>query len=81
MPEAADLRARKTVADALKCSIDAVASDASVDSLPQWDSIGHVNIVLEVEAALGRSLLPEEIAGIASVADVALLYERQTAPA
>lgn len=81
MPEAVDIRARQTVANALKCSLDAIAADASVDSLPQWDSIGHVNIVLEIEAALGRNLLPEEIAGISSVADVALLYEHQNATA
>jgi acyl carrier protein len=79
MPEAADIMARKAVANALKCSLDAVAADASIDSLAQWDSIGHVNIVLEIEADLGRNLLPEEIAGISSVADVALLYARRTA--
>ncbi len=81
MPESADLMARKAIAGALKCSLDAVGSDASVETLPQWDSIGHVNIILEVEAGLGRKLLPEEIAGIASVADVALLYEHQAASA
>lgn len=81
MPEAAALRARKAVASALKCSLEAVGSGASVESLPQWDSIGHVNIILEVEADLGRRLLAEEIAGISSVADVALLYERQAATA
>jgi acyl carrier protein len=79
MPESANLVARRTVASALKCAIEAVGPDASVETLPQWDSIGHVNIILEVEAVLGRKLLPEEIAGIGSVADVALLYDRQAA--
>ncbi|MEW9837315.1 hypothetical protein [Mesorhizobium marinum] len=81
MPDDVDLRARATVANALKCSLDAVAADASVASLPQWDSIGHVNIVLEIEAEIGRPLAPEEIAGIASVADVALLYAGHKASA
>jgi hypothetical protein len=81
MPETADLKARKTVATALKCSFDAVGADASVETLPQWDSIGHINIILEVETDLGRKLLPEEIAGISSIADVALLYERQATSA
>ena len=62
MLEAANLKARKAVANALKCSLDAVGSDASVETLPQWDSIGHVNIILEVETELGRKLLAEEIA-------------------
>lgn len=81
MLEAADLRARKAIASALKCSLDAVGPDAGVGNLPQWDSIGHVNIILEIETDLGRKLLPEEIAGIGSVADVVLLYERQAASA
>jgi len=76
-----DLMARQAVAKALKCPLDAVAPDAGVDSMAQWDSIGHVNIILEIEADLGRKLLSEEIAGISSVADVALLYERQAASA
>lgn len=81
MPDGSNLKARKAVANALKCSLDAVGPDAGVDTLPQWDSIGHVNIILEVETELGRKLSSEEIAGIGSVADVALLYERQAASA
>jgi acyl carrier protein len=81
MADAADLRARRAVARALNCSLELVGPDAGVDTLPQWDSIGHVNIVLEIETDLGRRLSPEEIAGIGSVADVALLYERQAASA
>ncbi|MEP9389183.1 acyl carrier protein [Mesorhizobium sp. KR9-304] len=81
MPEAAELKARKTISDALKCSLDAVGPDADVQTLPQWDSIGHINIILEIETELGRKLLPEEIAGISSVADVARLYMHQPASA
>jgi acyl carrier protein len=81
MSDAAALKARKVIASALKCSLDVIGPDASVENLPQWDSIGHVNIILEVETELGRKLLPEEIAGISSAADVALLYERQAASA
>lgn len=77
MAEPVDM-ARNTIARALKCSLDAVGTEAGVDSLPQWDSMGHVNIVLEIETDLGRKLSPEEIAGIGSVADVALLYERRS---
>lgn len=76
MPEA-HLMARRAVAKALKCPLDAVGPDAGVESMAEWDSIGHVNIILEVEADLGRKLSPEEIAGISSVADVTLLYERR----
>lgn len=79
MPDSTDVEVRTIIARALKCSLDAIGPDASVGSLPQWDSIGHVNIVLEIEAALGRTLSPEEIAGIGSLRDVARLFGRQAA--
>lgn len=81
MTETAELKARNAIAKALKCAPDAVDADASVETLPDWDSIGHVNIILEVEGDLGRPLLPEEIAGISSLADVVLLYQRHQASA
>ena len=81
MRDAAELKARKTVASALKCSLDTVDADASVESMPQWDSIGHVTIILELEEALGRTLSPEEIATIGSVGDISRLFERQATSA
>jgi acyl carrier protein len=81
MTEAAELRARNAIAKALKCTADAVDAGASVETLPEWDSIGHVNIILEVEGDLGRPLLSEEIAGISSFADVVLIYQRHQASA
>jgi len=79
MTGTAELKARNAIAKALKCAPDAIDADASVATLPQWDSIGHVNIILEVEGDLGRSLLPEEIAGIGSLADIVLIYQRHQA--
>jgi acyl carrier protein len=76
MTDTAEIRARNAIARALKCAPDVVDADASVATLPQWDSIGHVNIILEVEADLGRPLLPEEIAGIGSFTDIMLIYQR-----
>lgn len=81
MSDANVLKARNAIASALKCSPDAIGSDANLDTLPEWDSIGHVHIVLEIEAELSRKLSPEEIAGIGSVADVARLYGNRTAAA
>jgi len=81
MTEAAELKARNAIAKALKCAPGAVDADASVETLPEWDSIGHVNIILEVEGDLGRPLLSEEIAGISSFADVVLIYQRHQASA
>lgn len=50
-----------------------VREDDDMASLPAWDSLAHTALVLEVEAAIGRQLSAEEIAGLDSVAGVAAL--------
>ena len=68
----AELRAARLVAQALDIQGSVVASD-DMNSLAAWSSLGHARLVLEVEAALGRRLTGEEVAGITSVAAVARL--------
>jgi acyl carrier protein len=69
------------IAEVLCCAPESVRGDAAVGSLPGWDSIAHVNIVLAVEARLGRPLTPEEIGTARTVADFAsFLNSRASAP-
>jgi acyl carrier protein len=67
--------ARRLVATALECPLDAVTDDASVDNLAAWDSIAHVRLLLAIEAETGRSLDSDTIANLRSVADVAAALE------
>ena len=47
------------------------------DSVPGWDSLGALELVVELEAVLGRRLGEDEISALRSVADVgALMAER-----
>ncbi len=45
--------------------------DERMDTLPAWSSLGHVRIVMELEATLGRVLTAEEIVSLYSVRSVA----------
>ncbi len=63
--------ARSLVASALGLELDEVGSDASIDSLDAWDSLGHMRISAEIEARIGRPLTGEEVLALASVRDVA----------
>lgn len=64
------LAARQLVADALALSVDRVAADSDVASLPEWDSLGHVRVLLALERALDRLLAPAEIGELRGVADI-----------
>lgn len=73
------LRSRQLVAAALKCSLDTVTEDTNVESIPLWDSLGHMSIILALEQDLKRSLLAEEIAAIASVRAIARIMAKSEA--
>jgi acyl carrier protein len=71
-------RARSLIAGALDQPVDRVSVDGDVATVPGWDSLGHVKILMATEGALGRMLKPEEIAAIRSVADIARILDGAT---
>lgn len=72
-------RAREVVAGVLGCPVGDVEAEAAVGSLPQWDSIAHVSIMLAAEERLGRMLTSEEIASFVSVESLAAIFEKGAA--
>jgi acyl carrier protein len=67
-----EVRAAALIARALNIQGE-VALDADMASLPAWDSMNHVAVLLEIEQELARPLLPEEVGSIDSVRAVARL--------
>ncbi|WP_378946700.1 acyl carrier protein [Mesorhizobium sp. ANAO-SY3R2] len=63
--------ARALVAGVLELPLEAVPLDGSVDTIPAWDSVTHVRILLAIEAETGHLLDSELIATLSSVSDVA----------
>ena len=51
-----------------------VPLDADMMSLPAWDSMNHVTLLLEIEQELGRPLRPDELGSIDSVQSIARLF-------
>lgn len=70
--------ARMIVASALERPLENVAPDDALESAPGWDSLGHMRIILGLEARLVRMLEAHEIVGIKSVSDIAALLQRQS---
>lgn len=78
-PTSTDLeqRVRHSVATALAVSGELVTADTAFGSLPQWDSMGHMNVVLAIEQTFGLAFESYEIADLTSVAAiVSALTER-----
>jgi acyl carrier protein len=62
--------ARSILARALNVSTEVIGDRASIDELENWDSLGHMRLVLEIEQYLKRELSPMEILELASLVDV-----------
>jgi acyl carrier protein len=63
------------VADAFRTAMRleesfAIADRMSFEDIPGWDSVGHMNLVTELESQFGISLDMDEIVGLDSVGAV-----------
>ncbi|WP_169054288.1 acyl carrier protein [Nitratireductor sp. XY-223] len=73
--------ARRIVAEATRTPLDQLPEEADIQSMPAWDSIAHIGIILAVEELAGKQLTPEAIVDIVSVRSIAeFLTEQNTAP-
>jgi acyl carrier protein len=50
----------------------------SFDDVPGWDSVGHMNLISELESRLGVTLEMDEIVALDSVGAVRKLVTRKT---
>lgn len=56
---------------------DPAVPDIKKADVPGWDSISHLRLVMDIEAAYGIALTDEEILEIASLGDVGRLLARR----
>lgn len=54
-------RLRKIMADVFLLDLNEIDVNSSPDSIPQWDSIGHLNLVTAIEEEFGIKIDDEQI--------------------
>lgn len=52
------------------CDLHEVNDTTSPDTLGEWDSLGHITLLIELESAYGVSFSPEETLAMNSVAAI-----------
>jgi acyl carrier protein len=72
-----------TVADAFRKAMRledgfVIADPMSFDDIPGWDSVGHMNLVMELESHFGIRFDMDEIVGLDSVGAVRAIVARRT---
>lgn len=57
--------------------LDAVDETCSQKTCEAWDSMGHLNLIAELEDEFGISLEPEEIIEMKSYSDVLIILKKK----
>lgn len=58
---------RQTVAEVFALDPSTVGSDSSPETIPAWDSLGHLNLILALEQQFDISFDPDQIPQLTSV--------------
>jgi acyl carrier protein len=66
---------RTIASDLFGVPAENITAVSSPETLENWDSIQHLNLVLAVEERFGLQLSPEEIEQLKTVGDAAKLVE------
>jgi acyl carrier protein len=63
------------VAEAVDQAVDHIPANGTIETVPGWDSLGHVRIIMSLESRLGRPLSADEIVDLISVEAIDRLLE------
>jgi acyl carrier protein len=72
-------RVQTVFSDVFQIAREQVRPDSSPDTIPNWDSLQHLNLVLALEQEFQVQFTPEEIEQLLSVELVAALLEEKRA--
>ena len=69
---------RELMASVLRVPAQSITPDTSMDNVPSWDSLKHMNLVLALEEEFKVSIPDEDAANITSYALIKLVLDELT---
>lgn len=72
-------KVKEVMAAVLDIDASTIDDDASMDTIPSWDSVRHMNLVLALEDELGVSFPDEDAANATSFKLLMLVLQEQLA--
>lgn len=70
-------RITKIIAEILEVSESEITMESGIGDFAKWDSLGHMNILREVEDEFEIEFEPEEIIEVENVGDIVELTEKK----
>ena len=72
---------RNIASDIFGIPVEKITAESSPETIENWDSMQHLNLVLAIEEKFGVQLDPEDIEQMKNIGAVATLVEKlQSAP-
>ena len=75
MVQKTENRLYKVLSQALGVPAEQIAEDSSPDTLSNWDSMSHINLIVALEAEFGISLTPEQAMEMLSVKLIRMILQ------
>ena len=72
-------RLRQIIADLFNISEDRISEQSSPDTISDWDSMGHINLIMVLEEEFDISLTADEVAEMQSVKDIVQILIKHAA--
>jgi acyl carrier protein len=72
-------RVRRIVSTLFGVSAEEVTETSSPATIPRWDSMGHLTLVLELEQEFGVAFPPEQVERMSNVGEIAEIVSNATA--
>ena len=79
MSQVPDAQVRQIISDVLNVPVETLIDQASPQTIENWDSVQHLNVVLALEEALGLQFEPEDIESMKDVGSIIALVESKKA--
>lgn len=67
MTQSTEERIYRVVSEVFGVPREEINADSSPDTIPSWDSLSHISLILSLEAEFGVSLSPEDAMEMLSV--------------
>lgn len=78
VPESVTLRVQALLAEAIQVPVEMVTPELAFGDLPQWDSLGHMEVMLKMEEEFGVAIDTDLIADLISIPQIVRFLEENS---
>jgi len=72
-------RIKEVMSSVFDIDVDAINEDSSQDSIEQWDSMKHLDLIVAIEEEFGITIPLEEVGNMINFKYIKLIIEEQLA--